>query len=320
MEEYRAHSAAPATPSIDLTRLGIVLKLHSEFVRICFAITIVGSMINAMDRRTADVAPDSLADHLPAQALLGPQMTREMLDGGLGCELARAALSVGSQLQLCCDLTTSFVRSGRQSQASLEPLIDAWRRLANACYVLEYMIDCAMTGTGAPELKPNRLVFGPLLKQVASGEHPCVDQQGVVSLPGWAERRSASRTKQSGIPATVITEFGNQYVEIINLSKTGAGLLGLSGLQVGEFVSLRVGSLRPFKCSVRWCDDQRGGVAFEQPLHQLDVDEIQSSSKQDLPTNIRQAEEGRFFQNRKSWETPLSDLVDVPGVFGASRV
>ncbi|MEQ1718271.1 MAG: hypothetical protein ABL907_20200 [Hyphomicrobium sp.] len=268
-------------PATDYKRIGTLLQLHGEYIRCCFAISIVGSLVNFLHGpNRGSVDPRSLAHYLPSRQLLGPDLARIVLENGAGTEICRAAFSVGNQLQLCCDLTQAYAKSSTVGGSALEPLTDAWRRLANACYVLEYIIDGALSEADATMFKPSRLVFGPILKQIGAGQHPCVDAQGIVSLPGWAERRTVSRKSQVDIPAVVISSGIPHPVKINDLSTTGVGLLGLGSVQDGEPVVLRIGPNLTYRCTVRWSDGHRGGAAFETPLHQLDLDAILSSLNQ----------------------------------------
>ena len=298
-----------------------LLQLHSEFTRSCFAISIVGSVVNALNLRKAlTLDPASIAGYLPARPLLSSELARDLIQSGVGDDLCRASFAVGDQLQLCVDLSHAYTQATHKRPASIEPLSDAWQRLANACFVLEYMIDLAIQSAGADKLKPSRVKFGPLLRQIGAGSHPCVDDQGVICLPGWAERRQASRTRQVTIPA-VIEIFGECHeVEISDISSLGVGLIGAKHLRPGETFILQVGRHARTKCDVRWSDDNRSGALFETPLHRIDLEAILSTGEQvgefTLDKDRRTWQEMPPYEGRNR-ETSVMDYIETPAVIEA---
>lgn len=267
-----------AANSVLAKEIGVLLQLHSEFTRACFSISIVGSMVNCIQtNNNIQIEPSSVAGYLPAQPLFGPELGRDLIGNGANEELCRAALAIGNQLQLCVDLSAAYTRIGHRHFGSIDALADAWRRLANACYVFEYMIDCALESAAASALKPTRIVFGPLLKRIGSGQYPCIDDHGSVSLPGWAERRASSRFTLAAIPAHIVFNSSKSRVEIIDLSPGGIGLVGVEGLHVGDTFKLVVGDLAAIPCTTIWCDQNRIGAAFETSIHSMDFDYIRNS-------------------------------------------
>ena len=264
--------------------------------------------------------PKSITSYLPAQPLLSPELVRDLIQTGISDELCRASFAVGNQLQLCVDLSHAYSQSASKSAGSIEPLTDAWRRLANACFVLEYMIEYAIESAGADRFKPSGVMFGPLLRQIGVGFHPCVDDQGVICLPGWADRRQASRTKHVSIPAFIEKSGKRHPVEISDISSLGIGLAGPTSLGVGEGFVLRVGKSAGMRCTVRWSEDNRSGALFDTPLHRIDLEAILSTVGSDdefTLDNGRRTSRQAPLNAEPNRETSLMDFIETTEVLEA---
>ena len=88
-------------------------------------------------------------------------------------------------------------------------------------------------------------------------------------------RRNAPRNRVR-IRASLRTGSGRaKEVWVTDLSKTGCRLHDRFGtMQRGKIVSLRFGEIGPVVGTVRWWENHTNGIEFEQPLHDVIVEQI----------------------------------------------
>lgn len=81
---------------------------------------------------------------------------------------------------------------------------------------------------------------------------------------GMLDRRRAKRASVL-LPASVVTMSAYRYLEVVNLSASGAKLRGSMAPAVAKTALFRLDQLQVL-CKVVWATDELCGVQFEEPI------------------------------------------------------
>ena len=103
------------------------------------------------------------------------------------------------------------------------------------------------------------------MRAAERGERPCVDPDGNVTVPGWAENRKAKRVAVN-LPAIAYYRGLKQTVVIDNASKSGLGLAGLDGAIPGRMLSLAVEGGETLSGMIIWSRGKNTGIKLDEPL------------------------------------------------------
>ena len=79
---------------------------------------------------------------------------------------------------------------------------------------------------------------------------------------GFRNRRRAARASVL-LPASIVTMSAYQYLEVVNLSPSGAKLRGPAHLEKGKTAMFRLDQYQVL-CKVMWTKDDLCGVRFEE--------------------------------------------------------
>ena len=82
---------------------------------------------------------------------------------------------------------------------------------------------------------------------------------------GGMLNRRRSRRAPVALPASVVTMSAYQYLEVIDLSATGAKLRGSVIPMVGKTALFRLDEFQVL-CKVVWANDETCGVRFDEPI------------------------------------------------------
>jgi hypothetical protein len=104
-----------------------------------------------------------------------------------------------------------------------------------------------------------------LLAAVCQGESPCIGETGQLSLPEPFERRSATRST-SQRDAYFSLHGGTQRAFVLNASRQGLGVRGLSNGQTGDPITLLAGSGLMATGRITWLRGDQAGIRFDQAL------------------------------------------------------
>ena len=243
----------------------LIAQLDSELASVCVLVAVVGSIANALELGlpVALSGADLLAFTPAHSAHFMSSVERFIANGNeiaLGYELQTYAtrLDVARKLTQCFHsrISPDFKDGG----AYLEILSDAWRRVAGAAVDLGASFGRVLDRDAMRSVSVKQARTTEILKAVSVGEAPCVDTEGYVSIPGWAERRRSKRARlrQS---ATAIVAGRAQEVVVTDVSELGIGLLGSAG--VDEAVRLTLDDGRDVTGTVKWSKDGRFGVMLD---------------------------------------------------------
>jgi PilZ domain len=249
----------PSTRSI-VTDLGI------ELVQLGYVTAITGSLANASVQVTT---PSQLLKKLRAFMPVNQNRLAELsrqLSGDLSeVQLSQAVQSLCVQLHITLTLTNAVGDTSATDRYAHEPMIDAWRRLAGTCYVVTVLVEGALERYGGPNKRSSNQPLLQLLKAVSAGQHPCVQPDGVVSVPQRAERRSDTR-RSIRQTITVHSTYGAQFAELFNLSARGAMISTLDALMIEDQIALSTHEGTQIGATIVWDDGERMGIRFLNPI------------------------------------------------------
>ena len=109
-----------------------------------------------------------------------------------------------------------------------------------------------------------------LLILVRDGETPCIDGNGDLLFPHWADRRGADRRVLNTSAWHCVGEQRRPVV-LADISMTGFGLTGCRDILAGSPVSVLLASGRVLSGVAIWSRDGRAGVRLREPLTRNDV-------------------------------------------------
>lgn len=86
----------------------------------------------------------------------------------------------------------------------------------------------------------------------------------IMRIRRWFDRRLSKR-KRVQLPATIYVHEELLQATVVDMSSTGAGLIGNLGLKAGDLAVVTVDMFEPINCEVVWASSSRAGVKFIQP-------------------------------------------------------
>lgn len=251
---YRSN-LEPLSPAIKQFRA----ELHHLAVLVCVMTSAANALENRSDDRSlaamiVDFCPKQPTISCPAEELAmlpaGDQIVEDLQD-------LRARLSFAQLLTKHLD--GKFRKNMDATTGDMEILADAWRRTsARTLAVLNHLgISGAEHGT---------LVAG-FLKNCVAGGTPCLNENSGLEIPGWAERRKATRIS---IQQTAQASTGGELfdVSVLNASTVGLGLTG--DAKSGQRTKVIFSDGREVSGTVKWSEDGRFGLQLDQPLAKSD--------------------------------------------------
>ncbi len=130
--------------------------------------------------------------------------------------------------------------------------------LVDSCRTLPLDMDFAAVETAHPRLSN-------LLLAVARGGHPCVEADGCVIVPGWAERRHHARYGVD-FDVEIETSLGIYSAKAFDAGQGGIGLDGGISVEIGDTINVRIPDGRTLNARIAWVAGSRSGATFIQPL------------------------------------------------------
>jgi len=88
---------------------------------------------------------------------------------------------------------------------------------------------------------------------------------GFSSPPGWKRSQLRAPRTPVSMPASVVTMSAYQFPEVVDISQSGAKLVGSPLPPKGTTAILRAGALEVM-CRVVWVKDEACGIRFEEPV------------------------------------------------------
>jgi PilZ domain len=211
----------------------------------------------------------------PKMPILAAALPR-LIDGGELPEIVRSCQDFEARVSLARRMALAYAdessRNASKKTVNLSALQDA---LAHACNSAVEFLEAlnAQTGRSAEGSTRNR----PLLDRLASaaqGHHPCVEEDGCIVIPGWAERRRHKR-QAIDIKIEILTKQGVFLARAFDVSCSGFGLAEIPGaalgcLTLGNPLRLKVPDGRVLSGTVAWVTTSKAGVQLSPNLSSND--------------------------------------------------
>ncbi len=244
----------------------VVTDLGIELVQLGYIAAIAGSLANASVR----VIPPSqllkkLRAFMPINQNRLAELSRQLSGDHAEFQLSQAVHSLRVQLHITVTLTNATSDLAATDRYAYEPMIDAWRRLAGTCYVVIVLVEGALERDGGPNTRSSTQPLLQLLKDVSAGQHPCVQPDGIVSVPHRAERRSATR-RSIRQTISVRGTHGVQSTELFDVSSRGAMISTLDALVIEDQIALSTHDGKQIMATIVWDDGERMGIQFLNPI------------------------------------------------------
>jgi hypothetical protein len=155
------------------------------------------------------------------------------------------------------------------SQAKLQQISAAWRRLAEDCEPLVQALEPEARWRLSGLYTGNALVLGRFLRQAVSGSFDCVNQIGEVSLPVLPQRRVVSRHR---VVAPCLIRGKDQSAPALtrHLSIISAGVDCEASFTIKEPVRIEFVGGTKLQGRVAWINHAQIQVCFNDPLSPLD--------------------------------------------------
>lgn len=247
-----------------------ILALLSELEAISVFVAVSTSVANAAQQPLVlKVCRDALISYLPPDSLLASTAMPELLRSGAETEAIALMQSFQMRLALAKRMSVAFVAESSATTAGrtvlVDTLADAWQRTcASALHAIMSL------RRSLPESTRMRLNTGPgrvveLLKAAQRGEHPCLEPDGVVVIPGWAERRRAKRAR---LDMSCAVRVGNRIMPatIHDISLGGMGIEGVTDVDRGAILEAELPTGRRLSGTIAWTSETRVGIKFNTPL------------------------------------------------------
>lgn len=250
-------------------RLLIALNVEAETVATLAAVS--ASIANAMAKGGASTgpAPRSLVTFMPPDLTLLATSTAQVVDARLDKNLLKELQNFSSRLGFAKQLSRAFAAEcgikSQKSSVDVLALADAWRHGCGAAITALRALTAELEYYGAGLEAPAKTGLPDLLEVAARGLSPCVEPDGCVIVPGWAERRRHKRHKVD-LAAEAILGLEIHPIRIFDLSAAGAGVTGLSSGRRGDALTVKLGSGRRLRGTIAWIAGSRAGVRFGSPL------------------------------------------------------
>ena len=262
--EVRAVASSEGQPELGNNHktARLATQLLSELLNTAPLITVATAIANAVEAGHPRLHRRAIAVYAPVQTPSFQKLVERLLDTETSLDICAAVQNHCARLSLA----VRMCRAGDDGviavpEVDIEILADAWRRAAGAATDAIEALSAL-----AKALPEDRLLPALSLLQLAkSGETPCIDADGRVTIPGWAERR---REKRRSVHLAAIAQIGRQVVPamIRDVSPSGIGLQCTYQAAPEERIIVRLPGDRQMAGTVTWSDGQRIGVMLDQRL------------------------------------------------------
>ena len=211
-------------------------------------------------------SPRNLACYLPPKPMLFPQT---LLAFSISFDLSGSLRAYYDQLEFLRGLTLDYAENTAHHREddldTLEMLSSAWQDLSATARQVASGLAAQVTPRILERHRDRYEKLMDLLSAIESGQHPCVDANGAVTVPFWAERRQLRR-RSLNLQAYLVVGQSISRVAVINASVQGIGVQGLTEAKVGTVAQLLISPGQSITGTVVWVNEDRAGIALEKPL------------------------------------------------------
>ena len=248
----------------------LLMALHAEAETAATLVAVSASVANALAREDAPKpSPRSLTTFAPPDLALFSASAAQLMDAGFGSQLLPALQDLAARIALARQMSKAFVAEAgiKAKVPSVDPeaLSDAWRKACGSAQTALKALKRELSQQGAPIPARQAVALLDLLEVAGRGLNPCVEADGCVIVPGWAERRQHKRQKVD-LQAEASIGLSLEPVQIFDVSTGGMGLTGLKNPRRGDALTVKLASGRRLRGSVAWVAGSKAGMRFEQPI------------------------------------------------------
>jgi PilZ domain len=252
-------------------QLRLLVMLQREILQVVRATTIVVSVVNAHAKGWLRIADSFVVTTFePAYSDAFKRGIEMLSPHSVYFNLIGCWQELDARLVFACRASRIIQQPCAIALIDADAVADAWRRVAHSTIKLYDAVSAQIPAA-------QRTIFqeadGPAaiaaLACASNGDAPCIDKDGLLSVPGWAERRSRHRmtvTVSGKIRVGVVV----YPATVFNVSPNGIGLSVPTHLAPGTSVEITLPHRRALKGEIRWSRDDRVGVALQTPLDPTD--------------------------------------------------
>lgn len=254
----------------------LLLALNAEAETAATLVAVSASIANALESsEEASPRPSarSLVTFAPPELVLLAASTSQLVSAQLDGNMLVQMQNFSNRLTLAKQLSRAYAaEQGIRSQKTsidIAALGDAWRHACRSAIGALRSLKSELKFQGAEAEAPAKVGLPDLLEVAARGLSPCVEPDGCVIVPGWAERRRHKRRKLD-LAAEASVGSRVQPVQIFDVSAGGMGVSGLNLGQRGDLVSVKLPCGRRLRATLAWIAGNRAGLRFQTPLSSRD--------------------------------------------------
>lgn len=272
---HEVYGVRDATPDRDC--VSSLVLIRSELSRMAVPVCTIASIVNKAAFATWASTPISATQMFSVEASPIALSRIERISTRPGClPVVQAWQNMHALLKFALGLTGDGKKAeGSEAVAIVNPQIlsDTWQRVCRAVLVVDECLASALQDGGDTAEAALAVPLFDLLEIAACGGWPCIDDDGLLNVPGWAERRRSPR-RQVRVDATLVAGNLMLPVMIRDISDTGLGLKVRRRLEPGQTVSVFLADGREIGGTVRWSDGANAGVLLDAASQRVDLSDI----------------------------------------------
>lgn len=266
-------AVSPRTASADAISAGTLNALRCILIEIEEAsvyVAISASVAGALADNRAALTPKHLVSYLPSN----PNMYRRHIDTVLNAALSPAIVlpvqAYHARLSYALRLSHAIADAGPAPNdtiraAELTRLEEAWRHVCGTALGAISVVREALASVRHSRPPVNNENAEALLRSAKAGGRPCVDGEGSVRMPRWAESRGHARHVTS-YPARIVAQDRTIETVIENVSRTGLGLSGIGDIAAGTRIAVELEHGERIMGKIMWARGPRAGVQLDAML------------------------------------------------------
>ena len=263
----------PIAIDVKQYRSAMTSALLGEAKQLGARVAMTGSVTNAI---ALGMMPASrraeLTTCMPSGALLSTLATSQLARMGdvPWCGLLH---STGVELVAIITMTSDWIKSDAADidLTQVAEIAARWRSVASRWQdLIEQMVFDAGACLRSTSVDGYAAVLATLLG-VSRGQTPCVAADGLVNIPGWADRRRCPRYDgKEHVTVYINSSLGPMPAVIRDVSEAGFGLVGLVGACKGQRLVVALADGRHVKGTVTNIHDDRTGLFLDRLLQNND--------------------------------------------------
>ena len=233
-------------------------------------VSIAASLANAMGENEGSSRAylEALLVHIPPDLVQFSHVALDLLTFEAGAHLLARTQVFNARLTFAKRLTSQACAErtpARQSpRMTTAKITNVWQVTAEALLAALHAAQEGLTKYGCPQ-DPTSYRLNTLLRDVRNGSSPCLDEDGRLHFPGWADRRKSLR-QPARRPCRVRFHETQLDVILIDLSPGGAGFSGTPRDLYGAEVTIELEGGREIDGNVAWISSERWGMRFKTRL------------------------------------------------------